>query len=729
MKNNVGQLTVFFILLLLILHFPMPAEDTIGGFHSKDEKIVLPCISSPPMIDGVFDEEIYRDFFKIGDFFQVSPKYNQPGSEKSEAFLACDDKNIYLAVKAYTRDRKKIRASIARRDSIESDDRIELILDTFVTKQRGFAFAVNPYGVQMDGIFDEAIDEVNMDKSWDGQFFSGGHIYDWGYFVEMKIPFKSLRFPRGKNIQQWGFNITRFIEDNQEINFLFYWDRTDRSWMTQEGKFIIPTPIKSGLHMEFVPYISTLKNKTEDLKLNSGFSFKYGISTDITLDLTVNPDFSHIEADAWQIDINQRYALYYDEKRPFFLEGKEIFKTPLELFYSRKVAVPRYGTKVTGKTGKFSFGLFSAYDTASSRKINSDGKEIYIEEKVFATVFRYKYEFKKENYIGLLITDKRGEKRSYNNIISFDAHLKQKNFIGDFQGVTAKIDQDNIFTKKREKNTGQAYFGSFSYADEHFRASILTNQFSPGFDAQLGFVERVDIRKYGAELSYDFLPEKPYFIQGGPRIGYEYITNWQGGITDRSLKLKFVCRTYKNTTVSVFLQKTFERYLNVDYDKNIWGFYVFTAPSKYLSFCARGASGDGVRYDLTPPHLGYSTSFAFTSTFLPTPRISLLTDLTSQYFYRSKGEDMEYKINIFRVKLTYLFNRNLSVRTIWEYNDYYKKHYSDVLLAYEYTPGTVFFLGYSFDSKKELFSEITQKIEEIKNYYTIYFKFSYFFKK
>jgi len=732
MKNNVGQLTVFFVVFLLTLHFVAPAEETqenVCGFHARDEKIVLPYIPSPPRIDGIFEEEVYRDFLKLGDFFQVSPKYNQPGSEKSEAFLGCDDKNIYLAVKAYTGNPRKIRASVARRDSIENDDRIELILDTFVTRQRGFAFAVNPYGVQMDGIFDEAIDEVNMDKSWDAHFFSGGRIYDWGYFVEMKIPFNALRFPRGKDIQEWGFNITRFIQDNQEMNFLFYWDRTDRSWMSQEGKLIIAAPIKPGLHLELVPSISTLKNKDKDLKLNSGFSFKYGINTNTTLDLTYNPDFSHIEADAWQINVNQRFALYFEEKRPFFLESKEIFKTPLELFYSRRVAAPRFGAKVTGKTGKSSFGLFSAYDTASIRslKVNEDDKD----EKIFATVFRYKYEFRKENYFGLFITDKRGEGSSYNTIIGLDAHLKHKNFIGDFQAVTAKTDQENlegIIEGQRQKSTGHAYYGSISYADARLHASVLTQQYSPGFDPQLGYVDRVDMKRYAANLGYNFLPEKPYFVLGGPRFTFEYITDWQGLVSDRCLRLKFVCRTYKNTTASVFLEKSFERWEGVGYDKDIWGFSIQSAPFKYLSFCAALTSGDCIYYQ-NPKFLGYRTTVVFTSTFLPAPRVSLLADWTSEYFYRSKGEELVYKMNIYRVKLTYLFSRNLSVRTIWAYKDSEKKNYSDVLLAYEYTPGTVFYLGYSSASPNE---SAPGKMKEFwlgKDSYTVYFKFSYFFKK
>ncbi len=391
--------------------------------------------------------------------------------------------------------------------------------------------------------------------------------------------------------------------------------------------------------------------------------------------------------------------------------------------------MPRFGAKLTGKTGKSSFGLFSAYDTASFRSLWNipEGGE----EKAFATVFRYKYEFRKENYFGLFITDKRGEGRSYNNIIGLDAHLKHKNFIGDFQAVTAKTDQENQEDRikgQREKGTGQAYYGSFSYADEHLQASVFTEQYSPDFDAQLGFVQLVNIKRYGAKLGYDYLPEKSYFVQGGPRFIYEYAIDWLGLVQERRAIFKFLCRTYKNTIASVFLEKSFERWKGVGYDKNIiWGFSVQSAPSKYLSIGACYSLGDDVQYD--EQYLGYKKSFKFTSTILPMPRLSILADWDSIYIYLGKGDELAKKTNIFRVKFTYLFNRSLSVRTIWEYNDFYKKHYNDVLLAYEYTPGTVFYLGYSFDSKKEIFSETLNEYRVIKDYYTIYFKFSYFFKK
>jgi hypothetical protein len=730
MKNNVGQLTVFFVVLLLTLHFIAPAEETVCAFHPKDEKIVLPFISSPPRIDGGFDEDVYSNFLKLDNFFQLTPKYNQPGSERSEVFFGYDAKNIYLAVKAYTRDPRKIRASLTRRDNIDNDDRIELIVDTFVTRQRGFAFAVNPYGVQMDGIFDEAVDEVNMDKSWDAQFFSGGRIYDWGYFVEMKIPFKSLRFPCGKEIQNWGFNITRFIQENQEMDTLFSWDRTNRSWMSQEGKLTIEAPVKPGLHLELVPYISAVKNKVDELELNSGFSFKYGINSDTTIDLTYNPDFSHIEADPWQIELNLKYALYYDEKRPFFLEGKEIFQTPLELFYSRRVYTPKCGIKLTAKTGKSSLGLFSAYDTASFRDLSktSEGGQ----EKAYATVLRYKYQFRKENYLGLFITDKRSEGHSYNTVVGLDAHLKHKNFIGDFQAVKMKTDQENIIEKSmgpRVKSTAEAYYGSFSYADAHLQASVLTEQYSPDYDAQLGFFNQSNIRRYKAKIGYDFLPEKPYFVQGGPRFNYEYAEDWKGVVLDRRAIFKFVCRTYKNTIASLFMEKSFERsWRGIGYDKDIvWGFNLQSAPSKYLSFSASYVIGDDVQYE--EEYLGYKKSFIFTSTFLPMPRLSILADWSSAYIYLGRGEALAKKTNIYRVKATYLFNRCLSIRTIWEYDDFRKKHYSDALLAYEYTPGTVFYLGYSYDSKKEILSENSNQPTMIKDYYAIYFKFSYFFKK
>lgn len=707
-----GVAVLVFHFLIFTYPFASWANEKNMRFHTTEEKIILPLVNTPPKIDGIFDTEIYSKFLKLGNFFQRQPRYNQPATEKSEIFLAFDNKNLYLAFKAYTHDPGKIRASVCRRESFDNDDYIEILLDPFLTKMRGVLLTVNPYGVQMDGLWDEISGDGSADISWDTLFYSRGNIYDWGYLVEVKIPFKSLRFPRKKEFQEWGFNVCRFIADTLEYDSLFFHDRKNRSWVGQSGRMIINSTLKPGLHMELIPYLSALKNKGENMEPEAGLSFKYSLSSDITLDLTYNPDFSHIEADAGQIDVNQRYALYFEEKRPFFLEGKEIFSTPIELFYSRRIASPRFGAKVTGRLGKSTFGVLSAFDNASFANLSnvSGGGE----QDALTNLFRYKYNLGGDSYLGIFISDKRWKDNGFNNVIGVDSHLRYKNFRGNFQVAVSNNSNET-------GSTGEAYYGNITFAEENLYAGVSTTHFSTDFDAQLGFIKRLDIKSYYGYLGYNLFPEKKYFISGGPRLSYEYITDWQGNLQDKKLQLRFTFQTLFNTAAAAYLMKDYEKYNGIGFNKTQYRLSIYSSPSKFFNFGTYFILGDSIYYSDTP-YLGHSLTANFWANILPTPRLSITTNWSAVNFYEGTGEDFVYRINIFRFSSTYLFTRNLYLKTIWEYNDYYNTHYGNVLLAFEYNPGTVFYLGYSTDLIRMNEELITQS-------YSIYVKLSYLLRK
>lgn len=701
------------IILLLISLTYLFGSGTPLPFHTADEKLELKRIEKPPRIDGAFEEEIYAEFLKVGNFFQVFPNYEKPASEKTEVFLAYDEDNLFITVKAFMQNKNSIRASICKRDAIDNDDNIEIILDPFMTHVRGYSFAVNPFGVQRDGIFDQVNNPSGPDTSWDTQFFSCGKIYDWGYLVEIKIPFKSFRFPAHKIISSWGFHISRTIADKSELDYLFYYNRNDRNLMSYEGTISLEGNLTKNLHLELIPYITMLKNKGENLKTRTGISFKYGITSDITLDATANPDFSHIEADDRQIDINERYALVYEEKRSFFLEGNEIYLSLLDLFYSRRIAKPKFGAKLTGRSGKSVFGFISTYDTASFRNL----KDIHNgTEEALGNVFRYKYEFKKENYIGFFLTDRRGEDRTYNNILSIDGHFKHKNIYWDFQTAVSN-------SKYEQKSNGNAFFGSLSYADGHLLAVAYTEQYSPDFDAQLGFINRTDIKRYKGKLEYSFLPGKTYLYKYGPRLHYEYITDWNNTLQEKTLSLYFIARSVKNTTLTGAYTRKYEVYNNKGYDIDKWGIRLSSYPFKFLLVSSGFEWADNIYYYGTPPFLGYVHRMDMRATFIPTPRLTAETAWQNEYFYENKDKTNQvYKINIFDIKASYLFTPSLSLRTIWEYEDYSKTHYGNILLAYEYTPGTVLYLGYSSNLRDELGRLVNDS-------YSLYFKISYLFRQ
>ncbi len=691
------------IAILILVAFMLIARENTVRFE-------IPRISIAPKIDGKIDE-VYKSFLKLEKFQQVEPKYQAEPTQKTEFYIAYDSKNLYIAFKAYDTDPSKIRASITRREDFMNDDIVGILLDPFLSRVRAFLFMMNPYGIQADGIHDDSAYMKQEDFSWDALWYSRGKLYPWGYFVEARIPFKSLRFPSGGNIHRWGFHSFRIIRRNSEIDSVVPINRKVRGMVHQEGEIVIRGDIKPGLHLEMIPTLTGLRNDEQSFKPEFGFSFKNSITSDITLDLTYNPDFSQIESDAGQIDINQRYALYYEEKRPFFLEASEIFKTPIQIFYSRRIAKPEFGAKVTGRYGRSAFGFISAYDTASFESlwnVTAGG-----EDRAYVNIGRFKYEVWKGSYLGLTFTDKRWGDGNYNSVGGIDGYLRKKNFVFAFQGVLSR-------TSREEIKEGNAFEGNFSYGGEHFNFMIGSKLISPEFDAQEGFIKRTDMRSYYSWLGYTFYPEKKFFIQGGPSVFLNYITDWNGNKTDHSARFSFRIRTAGNSFFSLFYSNSYEKYNERDFTKSKIGLFFNSSPTKYMAFGGGVFLGDGIYYS-NDPYLGFDRAGHLFATFFPTKRLAIESSYVFDYFYKTMGGDLVYKMNIFRNKLIYLFSREFSLRAIWEYNDYYKNHYGSLLVAYEYSPGTVFYLGTSSNFYRENGSWDSSN-------FTVFVKFSYLFR-
>ena len=335
-------------------------------------------------------------------------------SEKTVAYVGHDGKNLYIAIRCFDSSPDRIKFSVTNRDNPLNDDTVYVYLDTFNEKRRAFVFGFNPIGVQIDGIFLDEGGSQSTKTDWDTVFFSDGKIDDNGYLVEVAIPFKSIRFPAKKEII-WGMIIERHIPRKGEFITWPSRSRDISGVLAQSGQINIEGKIERGRNIEIIPVFTSLKKYKEKIDPQPGISFKYGLTSDLVFDATLNPDFSHIEADAPQIDINQRYALYWREKRPFFLEGKEIFETPINIIYTRQIIDPIIGGKITGKVGRLSIGYILSLDQNPTESLweISDPTES-AEKQAFFNIFRAKYDLFKESYVGLSLTDKEINDGSYN---------------------------------------------------------------------------------------------------------------------------------------------------------------------------------------------------------------------------------------------------------------------------------------------------------------------------
>src|SRR5215203_2034724 len=404
-------LCAFIAVLFFTIYAPAQAANLAGTPEkTKDEKttstkktgivippekarpIKIPKIELSPTIDGKIDEEVWKQAAVFKDFYQTFPGDNIEPSKPTEVMVMYDEKHLYVAFKCWD-EKDKIRATVAKRDEIFGEDNVRMWLDTYNDQRRAYVIGFNPFGIQQDGIYTEG---QGADFSVDIVMESKGVIEDWGWSVEVRIPFKSLRYTAGKG-KMWGFNAARNIDRfNDEFDQWLPDDRNISGFLIKHGKITGLDGIKYERTIEVAPSITISQSGTrkrtipistanangydaifnpiglqdpgrwinDPVNADLGVNLKYSISPNVTLDAAINPDYAEIEADAPVVTANQRFPIFFQEKRPFFLEGKEIFESPLQPFYSRTIVDPDLAVKLSGKEGKTSFGLFAASDNA-----------------------------------------------------------------------------------------------------------------------------------------------------------------------------------------------------------------------------------------------------------------------------------------------------------------------------------------------------------------------------
>jgi len=707
------------VFLFLLSAHAAGHEDSPG----KAFIINIPQFSEAPKIDGKLGDSVWLEAAVLKDFTQYEPVEGSDPTEKTIAYIGYDANNLYLAVHCYDSNPNAVRACLTQRDKSMGDDEVTIYLDTFNDKKRAFAFVVNPCGVQTDGIFTEqrqmgrghrgggggggggGFDRI--DKNWDTFFSTGAFIDDSGFSVELAIPFKSLRFPNSLE-QTWGLQIKRKIpRKNEEI----YWSPRSRDingFLIQSGMMTIGGDLAKGKNLEIMPVITGLKERQGTFKPEPSINFKYGITSDLTTDLAINPDFSQIEADMPQIDVNQRYALYYREKRPFFLEGKDLFDTPLELVYTRKIVNPLWGTKLTGKIGKTSLAFLSAYDESPPEidiGLDDDEEEEEDDEGVdygrsWVNVFRMKHDLFSESNIGFILTDKemgaKGQSlsRNFNRVAGVDGYFKfKKHYKFNFQVLGSQSQVEQAASNTVEK-TGviPAMFFNFSRDSRHWSLSADYTQMPEEFEAATGFFRRKDIRSLGTRLGYNILPQNKYVVDIRPGIEYRRIYDFNNILTDEQFRIGGFISGWRGSFLFANYSQELERYEGINFRKQGARFSLNSEPFSWFSGNISYSFGDGIYYDENP-YLGYKTSIGMRLTFKPMTTLRLFYNIKQDNFSSSKGGERVYRINLISQRISLQLSRSLSLRLITDYNDYYKDFYSSILLSYQLNPGTVFYVG------------------------------------
>ncbi len=697
----------------------------VSGNNSAD--ISIPVFSADIELDGVLDEPAWERAAKIVDFYTFQPVDGLPANERTAALLGYDEENLYVALICFYEDPSKIRASICKRDDIFEDDFIIFYLDTFSDGKNAYQFAFNPYGIQADGIF---TDHVGEDFNPDFIFNSKGRIFQKGYIVEAAIPFKSLRFDQ-ESPNPWRL---AFLRRTQYLNHDVVWPKislNSTEFVGQFGRLSNISNIQSVSRFEILPEIAGLQqgqrnsdNERFDegpVEGEIGVNLKLGVSSGLTLDLTANPDFSQIEADANKIDVNRRFPLYYDEKRPFFLEGTEIFQTPIEVVYTRKMVDPLAGIKFSGRSGPYSIGLLSeidryegSMDYLTGMYYSDDIIDTYRNEKTFNNIIRIKRDILDNSFIGLIATDREfGD--SYNRVFGLDGSFA---FLNNYH-ISMQTLYSQTRTVEKEKKEDPALVVNFYHGTRKLKIQAYYQDIDTNFVAANGFIQRTDIREGGTRIWYDLQRTDHLLQHFQPRVDYYRIYDHRQDLVEEEINpsLNFNFRSKNDLYLNYYYQ--LEEYVGTTFYKNSYSIYLINSYIPWLYGNIYWYTGDEIFYSALyaglNPELGTTQYLSSDLTIKPGKAFTTTMSATA-YRFTTERYDFDYTLNqnIYRLKSTWQISRSLSLRLIYELIDnredpallrslFDMNDNADFnfLVSWQPSPGTVFFLGMNDYQKYE----------------------------
>ena len=711
-----------------------PGRGGRGGFAATPvngrSRAVVGRATASPRVDGSLDDAVWQIATHLTEFFQISPLEGAPGTEATDVWMAYDDDQLYLGFYVHYTEPGMIRANRADRDEIQGDDRMSVLIDPFLAQQRAYQFEVNGFGVQADslvnadgttgassgrvsrpqttggvrraggggggGLSGSGQFGIRGDSSWDSLFETAGRMVQDGWTAEMAIPFKSLRYPAGTGDRRWGFQITRVIRGKSEAVAWSPVSRGVAGQLTQFGLLEGLSGLSTSRNLEILPEVTGVKFGSldtgtgafaeRDAQGDVGVSVKYGITPNLTADLTYNPDFSQIESDQPQIETNTRFPLFFPEQRPFFLEGQEIFATPTitNLLHTRTVIDPRFGAKLTGKLGRTTIGLVAADDEAAGRLDDRTDARFGTTAQTF--VGRARYDLYSESYLGAIVTSREfGEEHSRvggvdgrfrlgrTHLVSFLAvgSSTQSDEEGELAGPVLEADYT-----RQGRNLG--YGASYSSVDPDFRTGT-------------GFLSRLDYRQATGQVSYRWFPESA-LITWGPTVEYLRLYDHDGVLQDEQIQGRVSLSFQRNISLNGTVSRDLERFNEIDFRKNSYGLFGVISTQK-VSLVGGFNQGDGVLFS-DSPFLGRTTSGNFQLSARPTSRLRAeLVGIFSQFVDPADNNEV-FDVKIFRTRVTYQFTNRLLARHILEYNTAAVTFGNNVLLTYRINAGTVGFLGY-----------------------------------
>ena len=686
--------------------------------------VSIPRLASAPTIEDFLQMKPTPEWdgkmALISGFTQRIPTDGAPSTQRTDTYLGYDDKNLYAIFVCFDSEPQKLRARLSRREDIIEDDSVELMLDTFHDRRRAYAFLANPLGVQADALWTEG---QEFDFSFDTVWNSQGRVTDQGYVVWMAIPFRSLRFS-SNDPQTWGILLNRGLPRKNEDTFWPPYSSRIAGRLNQAGTATGLEHISPGRNLQLIPYGIFRSYQEPDLRDPDhpvfsqrsaygqlGLDAKIVLKDKFVLDLTANPDFSQVESDEPQVTVNQRFEVFFPEKRPFFLENSNYFLTPYNLVFTRRIQQPKWGIRLTGKDGPWTVGLLAADDAAPGLDVPKTdpnaGKHAYY------SIARISHDIGSQSSIGLLYTDREFD-GSFNRIGGLDGRFRLgNNWIADFQGVASST--------RLEDGTYQA--GPLFNADLFRQGRKLNyelhfNDRANGFLTETGFDQQPGIRLIDQIVKYSFRPEGKHLISWGPIFEHLGIWDHDGNHLNSGifpeLKWEFVGQTFLAVTYALeseLLRPVDFSVLqdNINFRRHTTVVAFDTGLLRQVTFHVDYRWGSRVLYDAPEgqaPYLAGRTSATATVTVRPSRSLRIdNTYLLFRLHDRNSSAGI-FNDHIIRSKWNYQYNKELSFRFIGEYDAVLanpvmtslktsKRFNADFLITYLVHPNTALYVGYN----------------------------------
>lgn len=729
------------------------------AFASSPE-LVIPKIDEVPKLEDFLEmrprEELAVKLAKVEGFVQSNPTNGAPATQKTVVYFAYDHDFLYVIFVCFDNDPENIVASMTRRETFSGEeDWIEMYLDTYNDQRRAYCISTNALGVQWDSRFSDA---TSHQPSFDALWYSEGKLTSQGYVVWIKVPFKSIRFPAASP-QTWRILFGRSFPRNNEYSAWPHVSKEIQGYLTQTSILKGLDEISPGKNIQLIPYGSfrsfrllDTHNKparfiTDKSDPAVGMDAKFVLKDSFVFDFALNPDFSQVESDEPQVTINQRFEVFFEEKRPFFLENAQYFETPMNLVFTRRIADPQFGARLTSKYGPYTMGVLLSNDEAPGKRVPPENP--FSRRDAYFGIVRFSRDIFSQSNVGMLFTA-RSLENTYNNVFGLDFRLR----LSDTWEAVGQAVRSWTDLLESDRRTGDGYKAQLKRTALHFNYEAVYNDLSPEFQTFTGFIPRTNFRSFRHTVKYYFRPEGKILVAWGPEFTTLHSWDYSGTRLDSSYNPGLYFEMQGQTFLTVGYFRARERIRSLDFpglmqdlDFGIpgWSIDLRTSAWRTARIEFEYFRGRGINFVSIPgkfPSEAETSSAEASLLLLPVERLQLRNNYVFTELRTPEGQTI-FNDHIVRSRVNYQLTRNLSMRLILQYEatipnsslislENRRNLNADFLITYLLNPWTALYVGYNGNGQNLFLSKDEDETHLIRTHGSLmndanqfFLKFSY----